>query len=81
MSIVKIGSVELTHEESLRYYQEGKYIVNYGGVYQLHYSTAQKVVYGRKIYSCRGLTRRGRFFAMDAQTVNHLVGFPLVNEN
>ena len=27
-----------------------------------------------------GFTRRGRFYAMDAKTVNHLVGFSLVNE-
>ena len=57
--------MELTPEEAERYYLEEKYIVTYGCIYQLFYSTAQK--------------RRGRFFAMDAETVNRLVGFNLVN--
>lgn len=81
MKIVKIGGVELTPEEAMKYYQEERYIVNYGGIYQLHYSAAQRTVYGNKIYTGKGLTRKGRFFAMDAQTVNHLVGFKLVREN
>lgn len=78
MKIVRIGSVELTPEEAEKYYQEGKYIVTYGCIYQLHYSAAQKTVYGQGIYKQAGMTRRGRFFAMDAKTVNHLVGFELV---
>ena len=79
-TLVKIGGIELTPEEAEKYYLEGKYLVNYGGVYQLHYSAAQKRVYGSKIYNARGLTRRGRFFAMDAETVNHILGFKLLNE-
>lgn len=80
MEIIRIGGVELTPEEALHYYQENRYIVNYGGVWQLFYSAAQKRVYGQKIYNARGLTRKSRFFAMKAETVNHLVGFMLVNE-
>lgn len=80
MEIVKIGSVELTQEEAERYYSEGKYIVTYGCIYQLFHSTAQKTVYGKGIHKQSGMTRKGRFFAMDAETVNHLVGFKLVNE-
>lgn len=80
MQIVKIGSVELTPDEAEKYYSEGKYIVTYGCIYQLFYSTAQKRVYGQVIHRSKGMTRRGRFFAMDAATVNHLVGFNLVKE-
>ncbi len=76
----RIGRVELTPEEAERYYQEGKYIVTYGCIYQLFYSVAQKRVYGTVIYRQAGMTRKGRFFAMDAETVNHLVGFNLVNK-
>lgn len=79
MEIVRIGGVELTPEEAERYYLEGKYIVTYGCIYQLFYSTAQKRVYGQVIYRSKGMMRRGRFFAMDAETVNYLVGFNLVN--
>lgn len=80
MQIVKIGSVELTPDEAEKYYSEGKYIVTYGRIYQLFYSAAQKRVYGQVIYRHPGMTRKGRFFAMDAKTVNHLVGFNLVRE-
>lgn len=81
MGIVRIGGVELTPEEAERYYLDEKYIVTYGCIYQLFYSTAQKRVYGQVIYRSQGMTRRGRFFAMDAETVNHLVGFNLVNSS
>lgn len=81
MKIVRIGGVELTPEEAERYYLEGKYIVTYGCIYQLFYSAAQKRVYGQVIYRSQGMTRRGRFFAMGAETVNHLVGFDLVNSD
>ena len=40
--IVKIGSVELYEDEARKLYEEKKYIVTYGGVYQLFYSNAQK---------------------------------------
>ena len=33
--IVKIGSVELYEDEARKLYEEKKYIVTYGGVYQL----------------------------------------------
>lgn len=80
MEIVKIGRVELTPEEAEQFYQEGKYIVTYGCIYQLFYSVAQKNVYGQVIYRQPGLTRKGRYFAMDAETVNHLVGHELVRK-
>lgn len=79
MAIVKIGNVELTPEEAEKYYSDGKYIVTYSKIYQLFYSAAQKTVYGQAIFTQAGMTRRGRFFAMDGETVNHLVGFNLVN--
>lgn len=77
----RIGRVELTPEEAERYYLEEKYIVTYGCIYQLFYSTARKRVYGQVIYRSKGMTRRGRFFAMDAEAVNRLVGFNLVNSS
>ncbi len=76
--IVKIGTVELTEQEAEKLYFEKKYIVNYSGVYQLFYSAAQRRVYGQKIYSSKGLTKRGRFFAFTAEQVNRLIGIELV---
>ena len=82
MATVKIGSVNLPEKQAEKLYSEGKYIVTYKKVYQLHYSAAQKRVYGSAIYTHTGnpgLTAKGRFHAMSAQAVNDLVGFDLVN--
>ena len=81
MEIIKIGNVELTKEEAEKLYESGKYIVTFSRIYQLHYSNAQKRVYGTEIYRQQGMARRGRFYAMDAKTVNHLLGFALVKED
>ena len=80
MDIVRIGTVELTKEAAEKLYSEGKYIVSNSKIYQLHYSQAQKRVYGSVIYRSKGsMTGRGRFYAMDGATVNSLVGYNLVN--
>ena len=79
-TIVKIGSVEVTEQEAFSLYEQGKYIVTYSMIYQLHYSAAQKRVYGTVIYRSPGMARRGRFYAIDGKSVNRLVGSMLVNE-
>lgn len=78
MEIVKIGPVELYLNEAIELYQSGKYIVTYSRIYQLFYSNAQKTVYGIEIFYHKGMARRGRFYALTASDVNHLVGFNLV---
>lgn len=81
--IMKIGSVELTEAEAARLYADGKYILTYSKVYQIHYSVAQGCYYGTVIYSkptrggC-GFTRRGRFFAMSAREINEAIGVELL---
>lgn len=84
-AIVKIGSVELTEDEAFRLYEEHKYIVAYKRVFELDYSVVNRRVYGREVYRVSdkercGLTRKGRFFAMSAHDVNHLLGFRLLQE-
>jgi hypothetical protein len=81
MKIIKIGNVELTEDTAIRLYEEHKYIVTYSKIYALHWSNAQQGVYGTEIYKSTGLTRKGRFFAMDAASINHILGFKLLNEN
>lgn len=80
--IIKIGRVELLESEALKMYNDKKYIITYSKIYQLFYSK-NAGVYGSVIYQMPtkgtgGFTRRGRFFAMDAETVNHLLGFELL---
>lgn len=83
MDIIKIGKVELTEAEAEKICQAGKYIIAYRRIYALHYSTAQKRVYGREIYCKRDglpITKRGRFIVCSPTDVNRLVGSKLVAE-
>ena len=79
-NIINIGRVELTKKEAFNLYEQQKYIVTHSNIYQLHYSQAQECVYGQVIYRGRGLTRRGRFFALSGTEVNRLIGCQIVNE-
>ena len=74
-NIIKAGTTELTEAEALKVYEDGKYIVNYGGVFQPHYSQAQKRVYFSKVCDKKGLARRGRFYTFDAAYINELLGY------
>ena len=46
---LKVGSTEFTESEIEKIYEEKKYVVNYSGIYAIHYSMAQKQYYGRKV--------------------------------
>lgn len=76
--IVKIGSVELTRGEAERIHAAGLFVVNGRGVWQIDYSTAQGVYYGRLIVRAAGLVKRGRFHVMEAVAVNRLLGAEIV---
>ena len=78
-NIVKIGNVELTTDHVSRLYTENRYIVTYSKIYSIEYSMAQKRFYGRPIYTCKGMGRRGRFHALTAAEINHLLNFNLLN--
>lgn len=86
MNIVKIGPVELYEDEALRLYNEGKYIMTYSKIYQLHFGgKGYPRVYGTVIYNhpCVGgigLARRGRYYKFDAAEVNNVLGFQLIRE-
>ena len=77
---VKVGSTELTEQEVEKIYEEKKYVVSYSGVYAIYYSTTQKQYYSRKVIDCKGMAKRGRFYIMTAETVNHIIGKKVLNE-
>lgn len=81
MKIIKIGNVELTEDEALDHYEKGKYIVTYSRIYQLHYCQASGMVYGSQVYYSPGMARRGRYYALDAKFINHMLGFKLLRED
>ena len=76
-----IGGVELLREEVEMMYSQKLYIVAYTGVYQISFSQAQDRYHGQRVYSERGLSRKGRFYTMTAPQVNELIGKDLLDEN
>ena len=79
-SVVKIGNVEMYESEVAKAYHEHKYVVSYVGVFQLDYSSANKMYYGRKIIDIRGIAKRGRFHLMNAETINDILGKKVLAE-
>lgn len=78
-NIIKIGNVELTESQISQLYTSNRYIVTYSKIYSIEYSMAQKKFYGRPIYTCKGMAKRGRFHALTASEINHMLDFPLLN--
>lgn len=78
--IIKVGSTEFTELDLEKIYTENKYVVNYSGVYAIHYSMAQKQYYSRKVIDCKGIAKKGRFYVMTAETINHIIGKKVLNE-
>lgn len=76
-----IGGVEPLREEVEMMYSQKLYIVAYTGVYQISFSQAQDRCHGQRVYSERGLSRKGRFYTMTAPQVNELIGKDLLDEN
>lgn len=75
------GGVEPLREEAGMVYSRKLYIVAYTGVYQILSGQAQDRYHGQKVYSEKGLSRRGRFCTMTAPQVNGPIGKDLSDEN
>lgn len=73
--IIKIGGVELTEQEAQQLFNDRRFIVTYGKIYDITYRNGS--FHGKEIYKSKGMTRRGRYFALTADQINNLVGFKL----
>lgn len=80
-NIIKAGTTELTEAEAKSIHEQEKFVVNYSGVFQPHYSQAQNQFYFSKICNVKGLAKRGRFYILDGAFINKLLGYTLINEN
>ena len=76
----KVGSVELTEKDAFRIYEEKKYIVTSTAIYQPHFSQAQNAVYFSKVFTVKGMVRRGRFYTLTAAQINRILGEELLIE-
>lgn len=79
-NIIKAGTTELTEADVKSIHEQNKFVVNYSGVFQPHYSEAQKQFYFSKICSVKGISKRGRFYVLDGAYINKLLGYTLINE-
>lgn len=73
--MIKIGTVELTEEEAQRYYDEGRYLVTYSRIYKIIRKNG--TFRGKEVHAAKGMTMRGRFYAMDAATIRDVFGIEL----
>ena len=71
----KAGRVELTKEQAYKIYDDKKYIVTSYGIFQPFYSLAQKMVYFQQISYIKGLAKRGRFYTLTGDEINHVLGY------
>lgn len=79
MKVYKAGTTQLSYDEAKECYENGKYICNYSGIYQAHYSNAQKDFNFTKCLPVR-IAPRGRFYALTAEQINHITGRQLLQE-
>lgn len=81
MEVVKIGNVSMFKGEAKKIYDDKKYVCSYTGIYQVHYSVAQKSYYGHKVINYKGYARRGRYYIQSAKEINNVLGKTILNEN
>lgn len=75
MNIIKIGPVELTEREAREYFEQGIYLVTYSKIYKI--VRRNGAFHGKQVHESKGMTRRGRFFAMTVQTIRDVFGLDL----
>ena len=76
-----IGGVELSRSEVEQYYNEKRYIVCFSGVFQINFSQANNRFYGQLVIAKKGISKRGRFYAMKAKEINDILNEKILVEN
>lgn len=80
MDIIKIGSVELTVSDAEKYYEQNKYICTNKAIYKIFINTVSHQYCGKKVMDAKGFAGIGRFYALDAASVNHVMGKEVITE-
>ena len=68
-----VSGVQLTQSEVDGIYSANLLVVNYNGVHQIFYSSAQKKYYWNTIIKIVGLTDKGRFQTITPEEVEKLL--------
>lgn len=76
----KAGNVELTENDAIAIYENGKYIVTSYGIFQPQWHDNQSLqrVSFHKISNIKGMARRGRYYALTGDEINHILGYELL---
>lgn len=69
-----IGGVKLSLIEVEEIYNNGLYVVTYGGVWQVNYSSAQRQYYGQMVIKEKGIAPRRRYYTMAGEAINKILG-------
>lgn len=80
MEKVAFGNLSLDERNVAKIYNDGKYVVTYSGVYQVHYSSSQNLYYGVKIIEYTGIVKRGTYAILSAKEINEFIGKKILNE-
>lgn len=74
-----IGSVKLSLKEVEEIYNNGLYVVTYGGVWQVNYSSAQRQYYGLMVVKEKGIASPGRYYTMTGKAINKILEKDILN--
>lgn len=70
------GRVQLTKDEAFRIYENKKYVVTSYGIFQpqWHNNQPEQRVSFHKISDIHGIARRGRYYTLTGDEINHVIG-------
>lgn len=78
--VIGFGKANIEKAEVQRLYEEKKYICTSSCIYRIVFARMQQKFYGLKLFSI-GLSARGRYYALTAKEINHILGKKLLQEN
>ena len=80
--MIKIGNINFTEKELKKIYSSHKYICTYTGIFDIHYSTAQRQYYTRQVIQYKSYAKRGTYLLQTAKEINDTIGKKiLIEEN
>lgn len=76
---MKIERYTLSDKTAARLHRYNYYFVTYSGVYSIDYCTASQIYCYSKVYTQKGIGKRGTYEYLTAGEVNDLIGAPILN--
>lgn len=77
---MKIERYTLTDKDAGRLYRYNYYFVTYSNVYSISYCAASQIYCYNRVYSKKGIGKRGTYEYLTASEINDRIGTPIFNE-